>query len=102
MASTPKLTERIDINLHAIGAEADFLPELAVTWDQETAVNQYVWYIEWRELMARLEDVETAYRAGAMTAEQREWYHTLRRKLRTRLPLLTQLGLATPSVPLED
>ena len=102
MATTPNLARTIDIGLHAIDAEADFLPELAATWDDESDLNRYVWYSEWHELMARLEDLEEAYRAGTMTAEQRERYRLLRQKLRTYLPLLQQLGLTTPSVPLED
>ena len=102
MATTSELTQRIETVLHGVTAETDFLPELAAFWEDESDANRYVWYVEWRELMARLEDVEAAYRAGAMTDEQRERYHTLRQKLRTHLPLLEQLGLTTPSVPLED
>ncbi len=102
MATTSNLTQRIETVLHGVTAETDFLPELAASWEDESDVNRYVWYVEWRELMARLEDVEAAYRAGAMTAEQQARYHTLRQKLRTHLPLLEQLGLTTPSVPLED
>jgi len=102
MATTPKLTGTIDIALHAIGAEADFLPELAAMWDEESPANRADWDIEWTDLMARLEDLEGAYRAGAMTAEQQERYCTLRRNLRAQLPLLERLGLSIPHVPLED
>ena len=101
MATTSNLTQRIETVLDGVTAETDSLPELAASWEDESDVNRYVWDIEWRELMARLEDVEAAYRAGAMTAEQQARYHTLRQKLRTHLPLLEQLGLTTPSVPLE-
>jgi hypothetical protein len=102
MATTTDLTQRIDLNLWAITAETDFLPELAELWPDETDTNRYVWYIEWQDLMMRLEDLEGCYRSGAMAEEQQARYHTLRQKLRTHLPLLTQLGLPPPSVPLED
>jgi hypothetical protein len=102
MATPSNRTERIEIVLHGVTAETDFLPELAASWEDESDANRYVWYIEWHELMSRLEDVEAAYRAGALTDEQRARYHDLRRKLRTHLPLLEQLGLTTPSVPLEE
>ncbi len=102
MATTSELTQRIETVLHGVTAETGFLPELADFWEDESDANRYVWYVEWRELMARLEDVEAAYRAGAMTEEQQARYRNLRQKLRTHLPLLTQLGLTPPSVPLED
>ena len=92
MATTSNLPQRIETALHGVTAETDFLPELAAFWEDESEVNRYVWYVEWHELMARLQDVEEAYRAGVMTTEQRERYHTLRQKLRTHLPLLEQLG----------
>ena len=102
MATTTDLTQRIDLNLWAITAETDFLPELAELWADESDTNRYVWYIEWQDLMMRLAGPGGCYRSSMMTAEQQERYHTLRQKLRTHLPLLTQLGLTTPSVPLED
>src|SRR5947209_20130348 len=49
MATTPKLTGTIDIALHAIGAEADFLPELAAMWDEESPANRADWDIEWTD-----------------------------------------------------
>ena len=102
MATTTDVTQRIDLNLWAITAETDFLPELGELWAGESDTNRYVWYIEWQDLMMRLEDLEDAYRGDAMTDEQRDRYRNLRQKLRTHLPLLEQLGLTTPSVPLED
>ena len=101
MATTADLMRDIDIGLWEITAEADFLPELAIGWDQESAVERDVWYLEWRELLARLSALEAAYRAQAMTEEQQARYCELRAKLRTHLPLFERLGLPRPAIPLD-
>jgi hypothetical protein len=100
MATTADLTQRINVGLREIGAEADFLPELAAGWAEESAAERDVWYLEWRELMGRLEELERSYRAGAMAAEQRGRYRELLEKLRAASPLLEQLGLPLPTVSL--
>jgi hypothetical protein len=67
--------------LCAVTAEARFLPKLAETWDGESDANQYVWYSEWRNLMAGFDLLERAYRAREMTSPQRARHHELRQLL---------------------
>lgn len=100
MATTADLTQRIEVGLREIGAEADFLPELAAGWAEESAAERDVWYLEWRELLGRLEELERSSRAGTMTAEQQGRYQELLEKLRASLPLLERLGLPSPAVSL--
>lgn len=95
-------TRRVDVGLREIAAEVDFLPELAELWEVESPAARATWHLEWWELMSRLEGLEAAYRADAMTPRQREAYRTLRRKLRVALPLFERLALPLPSVPLDD
>lgn len=67
MAAPAGLMHRIDRDLQAIRAEADFLPQLAEAWDRETEATRFVWYSAWRDLMARLENLDRAYFSGLMT-----------------------------------
>ena len=100
MATTTELTRYIDASLWAIGAEADFLPELAEDWEADP-INRATWENEWDVLFMRLSDLDDVYRAGEMTAEQQERYQALRTRLRGLLPLFEQLRLPLPSIPLE-
>ncbi len=102
MTTTTQVTERIDTRLKELAAEAAFLPDLAAHWAEESPVNRDVWYLEWRELMGRLEGLDQAYQEGAMTELQREAYRALRLALQQLLPVLQQLGLPLPSVSLAD
>jgi hypothetical protein len=101
MAATTDVMRRIDLDLHAVGAEADFLPELAGAWADETDANRFVWHEEWLDLMGRLAGLEREFRGGAMTPSQEARYHALLRKLKEALPILRRLDLPLPSVPLE-
>ncbi len=101
MATTTELTQYIDRSLWAIGAEADFLPELASDWDPEDPYNRAEWENEWDVLFMRLSGLDHAYHAGEMSEEQQERYQALRAKLRDLQPLFEQLRLPLPSIPLE-
>jgi hypothetical protein len=100
MATTTELTRYIDASLWAIGAEADFLPELAEDWEKDP-YNRATWENEWDVLFMRLSGLDDAYRAGEMTAEQQECYQALRAKLSELLPLFEQLRLPLPSTSLD-
>ena len=102
MVRTASVSSQIDARLKEIAAEVEFLPELAALWAEESATNRDVWYLEWRELMARLQELDRAYRGGVMDERQREQYQALRRTLQEHLPLFRRLDLPLPSVPLED
>jgi hypothetical protein len=101
MATTTPVRRQIEAGLREIAAEVDFLPTLAGGWDEESAANRDVWHLEWRELMARLEGLDHAYRASQMTPDQQARYQELLCQLKAALPLIERLGLYPPPVPLE-
>lgn len=100
MATMADVIGRIDLNLRSINAEADFLPQLAVQWETESDSNRYVWYVEWRDLMSRLEELDRANQANVMSPEQRARYMNLLSKLRAAAPTLQCLDLPLPTVVL--
>ena len=67
---------------------------------EDSETEHYVWYVEWRELTARLAHLDRAHRDGVMSPDQRARYRDLRRELRRHVPLLKQCNLCLPSVPL--
>jgi len=93
---------RIDANLESILAETQYLPELERTWDQLPDTVRVSWDLEWGELMDRLEGLESDYRSGAMTSEQRLAYRQLLRALAAQLPVLKRLDLTLPAVSLDE
>lgn len=101
MAPTPEVSRRIDLDLSALTAEADFLPELTAGWAAEPEANQAVWYLEWRDLLARLQHLERDYQSGGMTESQRRRYRALLGKLRQALPHFERLGLLPLPVSLD-
>ncbi|MBI4491869.1 MAG: hypothetical protein HY690_03645 [Chloroflexi bacterium] len=101
MATTPDVSRRIDIDLRSLTAETDFLPELAADWGEECENSRANWYLEWRDLLARLLQLDQAYRTGCMSAEQRQRYRALLSKLREFLPHLHLVGVLPLPVSLE-
>lgn len=98
MATTTAITQRIEASLREIEAETNFLPELLAGWVEESPADREVWYLEWRELLARFEGLAHAYHAGAMTIEQQQRHRALREELRDAIPLLERLGIAAPPI----
>ncbi len=57
----------------------------------------------WGVLMSgRLKRLEHYYRAGELTEDQERHYRDLRGDLEDAAPLAERLGVARPTVPLED
>jgi hypothetical protein len=102
MVADPERLQRIDVNLQSILAEAQYLPDLERTWDQLPNTVRVNWDLEWGELMDRLEGLESDYRSGAMTPEQRLAYRHLLRALAAQLPVLKRLDLTLPAVSLDE
>ena len=101
MAATSELARRIELDLRAVGADVDFLPELERDWDGETEVNRRIWHQEWWDDMGRLRGLHAAYLQGLMSTEQTEHFRALVERLRSRLPIVKRLGLVLPPVPLQ-
>ena len=94
----------MDIDLGMVSAEIEALRELAA--DPEEAEDKgrvYGFSIRWGALMSgRLLRVEHYHRAGELTEEQEGRYRELRRELGEAIPLIERLGIARPTVALED
>lgn len=101
MTTAHPMSQRIESDLRNIAAEAEFLPELEAGLQEETDANRTVWHMEWRDLMDRLTRLDAAYRAGILTAAQREQYLRLIAQLRDHLPIMRRLGLPLPTVSLD-
>lgn len=102
MAASPEVRERTERLLRSISAEVDYLPELAARWDSMSDGDRVTWDLEWGELMDRLEGLESDYRSGSMTPEQRLAYRQLLRALAAQLPVLQKLDLTLPAVSLDE
>ncbi|MBI4504049.1 MAG: hypothetical protein HY691_00820 [Chloroflexi bacterium] len=92
----------IDIDLHAVAAELDFLPQLEQSWAQESEHGRLDWQAEWWDLMGRLQALHDAFRSGTMSADQANRYRALAHQLSGYLPLIRRLGLAEPPVALDE
>ncbi len=94
----------IDVDLRMIAAEIEALCELAS--DPAKAEDRWRVYdfsIRWGVLISgRLKRVEHYYRLGELTNAQEARYRELRRELKRGMPLIEQLNLGRPGVPLED
>ena len=100
MVATAEMMRRIETDIRSIRAETDFLPELEAGWADETDTDRFVWYDEWRDLMARLQDLDGACASGVMTEEQQGRYHELLLRLKAAVPILVRLDLPPPPVRL--
>lgn len=101
MAAGSERLQRIDASLSSILVETDFLPNLLEVWDRQSENARVDWSLEWRDLMARLENLGRDYRDGILTREQRGRFRELLGKLKARLPVLRWLDLDLPSVSLD-
>ncbi len=63
----------------------------------------YDFSIRWGVLMSgRMKRLEHYYRAGVLTDDQEQRYRKLRHELKDATPQIGRLGVAKPTVPLED
>ncbi len=99
MVATPAVAARIERSLRSLLAEVEDLPSLAVDWGQLPESERASIALDWDHLLASyLTELNHAYRAGEMTAEQRVRYQTLLRKLRDAGPLMARLDFPRPFV----
>lgn len=103
MASTTILASRIENSLHAVQAEADFLPELVGLWPTLPESTQVSQALDWDHLMGSyMTELDRAYRSSAMSEDQRGRYRVLLRRLREVAPLIEQLNYWQPTVSLDE
>jgi hypothetical protein len=101
MATTAELTQLLEDDLSGIQKDTAFLPNLAAMWRELPGDVQTSWELEWSELMAHLERLDAAQRAGALTVDQQARYRKLLRQLRAALPVIDELDFERPTVPLD-
>lgn len=94
----------IDRDLDVIFAETGALRELASDPDKaQDGARVYDFSIRWGTLMSgRLKRLEHYHLAGELTEEEERRYRVLRSELKDATPLTERLGIARPTVPLED
>src|SRR5437588_1922123 len=102
MAMTPTVTERIELDLRLAASALDWLNELEQDWANEPIHNRLTWEMEWRNEAGRLTVLFKAYRAGAMSPEQKARFHGLQRRPSAALAIAERLGLALPRIPARD
>jgi hypothetical protein len=94
----------VDADLDVLFDQIKQLRELAGDPDHaHDSARVYDFSIRWGTfLRGRLERLDYYYSCGTLTAEEQARYQDLRTELRRALPLMQQLGLARPSVALDD
>ena len=97
MATPVNISVNIDLDLWAVAAEVDFLPELASSWDDEPPAHRLAWEVEWWELIGRYRMLHRSWVSGAMTPEQGARFHLLAHEFRQAVPIVKRLGLPLPS-----
>ncbi len=103
MVAPAKRDGRIDIGLESLRLALGDLPEVAEEWAELADGERASWSLDWDQLMGTyLVLLERHYRAGTMTPDQRALYHELLDRLQAALPLIEQLQLYPPPVPLGD
>ncbi len=98
--ATTGAVDATEISLRALAAELRCLPEMAEAWEQEPEDRRLTYSLEWDEPLGRLEQLDRAYRSGALPTEQAARYRDLLRALREALPLIQKLALEPPRVSL--
>lgn len=96
------MTREIEANLRDVAAETRFLPTLEEMWSTRSRQEQDSWYLEWRELMARMAGLDAAYRSDAMTVHQQARYRDLVEQLRSVLPIIERLDFDRPAIALDS
>lgn len=93
-----------DADLDLMFAQIKALRKLAM--DPDAALGSarvYDFSIRWGTLLhGRLERLAYYHSRGELAPDEQGRYQVLRSELREALPLVKQLGLASPTVPLDD
>lgn len=101
MAATAAVATRVNHFLDALVANVGDLPALAEEWEALPEGDRVSTALHWDHLMADyLVELDEYYRRGEMTSDQQARYRELLAKLKDAAPLIRQLKLYPPPVPL--
>ncbi|WP_443102785.1 hypothetical protein [Actinomadura sp. 3N407] len=88
-------------DLELLEAQVRALRELA--GGERDGTRIYDFGVRWGTyLSGRLERLEHYHRGGDLSADEHERYTALRSRLREVLPIIDELGLGRPRIPLPD
>ncbi|MGE5591416.1 MAG: hypothetical protein ACM3ZA_12495 [Bacillota bacterium] len=103
MAEPTPLTEKIDRTLNWLFGGAADIRELAVDWPDLDQAERASQELEWfADMTGELPFLHEQYMTGAMSEEQRRRYLALLRELQEMLPVMRQIDLELPHVPIEE
>jgi hypothetical protein len=93
-----------DTDLDLLFAQIDALGQLASDPEAtQDSARVYDFSIRWGTLLhGRLERLAYYHSRGELAPDEQARYQSLRSELREALPLVKRLGLAFPTVPLDD
>ena len=96
MATQATVNARIDLNLRAIAAEIEDLSTIEAEWPHMLDDHKAAFLLEWDEMVARLENLDRAFRTAQMTSAQQSHFRELLRKLDGAAPIVERIGLVRP------
>lgn len=100
MVEKASLSRKIDVRLRSLGERFEALAYYAGRFGplarDDRGADWYALEAEWQDTLHRLEWVHELHERGELTPRQAKQHRQNIRLLRSRLPLLTQLGLAVP------
>ncbi|MBI4494987.1 MAG: hypothetical protein HY690_19610 [Chloroflexi bacterium] len=103
MATRAETDLKVERELKSLRLFLETLPELAREWQDLGDGERASWSRDWDQLMGAVEVVlHPRYLSGAMTINQRTRYCELLSKIDQARPLIRQLNLYSPLVPLDN
>jgi hypothetical protein len=102
MVARTNVSQRIDIQLHAIESAVSDLPEIVDEWDELPDGERASLSLDWDHLMGSYLIMLDQFREdGEMTVKQTRRYHTLLQRLSDSSPLIERLNFYRPPVSLD-
>ncbi len=109
MAATARLSARADLDLRIVRRAIEALPRVEAAWadvdrdprqsPDEILADRVAYRDEWRDAMARFDDLRRAAKTGRLTDQQSACYQELLRLAGAGLAIMQRLDLATPAGP---
>ena len=100
MATATEQRRRTVRVLRSVDAALRDLPQVAAEWESLDAGEQMAWGIQWSNEMTRFERLGRYAADGVLAADQHERYRQLLVTARDLVPVMSQLKLYRPRVPL--
>ena len=93
--------QRVVRALRSVHAALEDLPEVAAEWQSLDDGEQMSWGIQWGNEMAKLERLSRYAAEGSLAPDQQDSYRQLVIRARDLVPIMSQLKLYRPRLPLE-